>query len=189
MRILTALRATLTPAFAVACLALAVGLSGTAYAAVKVGATDIKRDAVRAKHIKAGAVRADEVRDGSLTGLDIQDGSLSGADLQDRTVGRDDLAPSARGITDAELVWRTSSATGSEPSKSVTAQCPDGKVAISGGAIINGSDNNVYITESSPPSGAAGPLQQGWFILAQEEEGTDGGNWDIRGFAVCVSLG
>lgn len=92
-RILTAIRGSFTPAFVVACLALVVALSGTAYAAVKVGAKDIKRDAVRSKHIKDGAVRSAEVRDGSLTGSDVRDGSLTGADLLDGSVTAADLGP------------------------------------------------------------------------------------------------
>jgi hypothetical protein len=41
----------------VALLALVVALSGTAYAATKVGSDDIARNAVRSKHIKKGQVK------------------------------------------------------------------------------------------------------------------------------------
>lgn len=40
---------------------------GTAYAAARIGAKDIKPDAVRAKHIKAGQVKSAEIGDGQIT--------------------------------------------------------------------------------------------------------------------------
>jgi hypothetical protein len=50
-----------SPAMAVALLALFVALSGGAYAAAKIGAGDIKKDAIRSKHIKANAVKLSDL--------------------------------------------------------------------------------------------------------------------------------
>jgi hypothetical protein len=45
----------------IAFLALAVALSGTAYAANKIGANDIARNAIRSPHIKAGQVKPSDL--------------------------------------------------------------------------------------------------------------------------------
>jgi hypothetical protein len=50
-----------SPAMVVALLALFVALSGGAYAAAKIGAGDIKQDAIRSKHIKANAVKLSDL--------------------------------------------------------------------------------------------------------------------------------
>jgi hypothetical protein len=146
---------------AVAYVALFVALGGVgAYAADKIGSGDIKKNAVRSKHVKN-------------EGLKIAD-----------------LASSARGIRNPEIVFEESSEQGGEESKFVGVDCPGNKLAISGGALMDGADGNVYITESTPQSGGSGPLQSNWNILAQEEGGNDGGsNWSIHGFAVCVKVG
>lgn len=82
---------------AVGYLALFVALSGTAWAAHRIGAGDIKRNAVRTRHIKngqvktadlgAGAVTGAKVADGSLTGAKVADGSLTGADVGADSLG------------------------------------------------------------------------------------------------------
>ncbi|HSV41503.1 MAG TPA: hypothetical protein VLI04_22255, partial [Nocardioidaceae bacterium] len=97
--------------------------------------------------------------------------------------------PGARGLRLPELVRKKSFLTGAETYKSVTIQCPEGKFAISGGAIMDGDDGNVYITESTPQSGSPGAPQDNWFIGANQEEGVASGNWSIDGFAVCVKIG
>jgi hypothetical protein len=49
----------------VAYAALLIALGGTAYAAVKIGADDIKKNAVRSKHIKANQVKLSDVAQGA----------------------------------------------------------------------------------------------------------------------------
>lgn len=165
MRILSALRRAFTPAFAVACLALVVALSGTAYAAVKVGAKDIKRDAVRSKHIKTGAVQGSEVRDGSLTGLDVRDNSLSGADLLDGSVAAADLAPRLRMVQGyVEVVVGGIMANG-QSTASVTASCPEGTVVLGGGYATFNKD--IQITASTPLD--ANPRD--WLVSARTYSG------------------
>lgn len=70
---------------AVAFLALAVALSGTAYAANTIGASDIQRNAVRSPHIKAGQVKPSDLS-GSVRSLlsggeQLQIKEVSGAPL------------------------------------------------------------------------------------------------------------
>jgi hypothetical protein len=57
-------------------LALFIALSGTSYAANKIGSGDIKKNAVLAKHVK----------DGELSGADVADNGLTGADIDESTL-------------------------------------------------------------------------------------------------------
>jgi hypothetical protein len=63
------MRTRATYANVTATLALAVALSGGAYAAV-----DLTKDSVRSKHIVNGTVRSVDVKDGTLTGTDLAAG-------------------------------------------------------------------------------------------------------------------
>lgn len=178
MRLLTALRAALSPAFVVACLALAVALSGTAYAAVKVGAKDIKRDAVRSKHIKAGAVRGPDVLDGSLTGADVGDGSLTGSDVLDGSLTAADLAPRLRMVQGyVEVVVGGTMAAG-QSTASVTASCPEGTVVLGGGYATFNKD--IQITASTPLD--ASPRD--WLVSAR----TYSGNAVVTNSAINVRI-
>ena len=70
-----------SPALVIACVALAVALSGTSYAAFvlpanSVGAKQLKKRAVTTKKLATGAVVGAKVKDDSLTGADIQESTL-----------------------------------------------------------------------------------------------------------------
>jgi hypothetical protein len=62
-----------SPALVIACLALAVALSGVGYAAVKV-----PRNSVGTAQLKANAVTGAKVKDNSLTGADVNESALLG---------------------------------------------------------------------------------------------------------------
>ncbi len=66
-------------------LALFVALSGTAYAASKIGAHDIRRNAIRSSHIKAGQVKISDLAP-SVRGLVTGGGAASSEQLQIRKV-------------------------------------------------------------------------------------------------------
>ena len=60
-----------------ATIALFIALSGAAaYAAGKIGSTDIAKDAIKAKHVKDGEIGTAEVRDGALLSDDFASGQL-----------------------------------------------------------------------------------------------------------------
>jgi hypothetical protein len=62
---------------AIAYLALFLSLAGgTAYAADKIGAKEIKPNAVRAKHVKNGQLGSAEIANDSLTGADVNEATL-----------------------------------------------------------------------------------------------------------------
>jgi hypothetical protein len=72
-------------------LALFVALGGGAYAAAKIDAGDIERNAVRSKHIKKQQVKPSDVKNDSLAAADIDEGSL-GLPIATKAVG---LTPQA----------------------------------------------------------------------------------------------
>ena len=61
---------------AVAYLALVIALSGTAYAADKIGSKDIKGQAVGSKQLENGGVKSKDVKDGALKSKDFKQGQL-----------------------------------------------------------------------------------------------------------------
>ncbi len=105
-----------SPAMMVACIALAIALSGVGYAAVaiprnSVGTAQLKNNAVSTAKIQSGAIGGGKVKDDSLSGDDIFDGSLSGddvandsltgADVEDGTLSGDDIDQASLNEVDA----------------------------------------------------------------------------------------
>jgi hypothetical protein len=80
-------------------IAIFIALTGTAWAAEKIGQRDIAKNAVRAKHIKDGKVGSAELADeGStkaLTGIDVAANGLTGADLDESTLFNDNSLTAA----------------------------------------------------------------------------------------------
>jgi hypothetical protein len=75
-----------SPAMIVALLALFVALGGSSYAAVKIGARDIKRGAVGTRAIANNAtVSGADVKDDSLTNADIDNANLSAKSAETAT--------------------------------------------------------------------------------------------------------
>jgi hypothetical protein len=79
--VLIKLRSHLNFANVVALLALFVALSGTSYAVSKVGAKDIRKNAVRSKHIKRSQVNSADIRNRSIRPIDIAP-TVTGKTLQ-----------------------------------------------------------------------------------------------------------
>ena len=75
------LRSHVSFANVIAMVALFVALSGTSYAVSKVGAKDIRKNAVRAKHIKKSQVRGKQIKNRSITSADLAPGVI-GSTLQ-----------------------------------------------------------------------------------------------------------
>ena len=107
---------TVSPAMAVACIALAVALGGTGYAAVVLPA-----NSVGTAQLKANAVTGAKVKDGSLTPADLRGGL-------------------------ADVVVRTDRVSNGPGLSSVTSQaaCEPGEVAIGAGiSLDNGAGGTV----------------------------------------------
>lgn len=62
-------------------IALAVALSGTAYAAATIGAGDIRNDAVRNRHIQDNAVRSAHIKASQVSSSEVKNGALVDDDL------------------------------------------------------------------------------------------------------------
>ena len=81
MHLFIKLRSHLNFANVVAMLALFVALSGTSYAVSKVGAKDIRKNAVRSKHIKKSQVTSGDIRNRTIRPIDIAP-SVTGKTLE-----------------------------------------------------------------------------------------------------------
>jgi hypothetical protein len=72
-------------------LALAVG-GGSAYAAAKIGKSDIAYHAVGASKVDFNAITASKVRNSSLTGKELRDSSVTTSDVRNGSLRFDDFA-------------------------------------------------------------------------------------------------
>lgn len=81
----------------VALLALFVALGGGSYAAIKIGAGNLKRGAVGTRAIANNSVRSADVRNSTIQGKDVKNDSLTNADIAngDLQAKRADTANSA----------------------------------------------------------------------------------------------
>lgn len=70
-----------SPAMVVACLALAISLGGTGYAALK-----LPRNSVGTKQLQKNAVTAAKIRNDAVTSSKIEDGQVTGADVDEATL-------------------------------------------------------------------------------------------------------
>jgi hypothetical protein len=71
-----------SPAMVVACIALAVALGGTSYAAINlpknsVGTKQLKKNAVTGPKVKANAITSPKVANNALTGADVNEATLA----------------------------------------------------------------------------------------------------------------
>ncbi|MGH2840219.1 MAG: hypothetical protein ACRDKY_05270 [Solirubrobacteraceae bacterium] len=174
----------------VACVALFVGMSGAGYAASKIGANQIKNNAVRSKHIKNGQVKRQDLRvnavngdkvedsslrgadlangsvsgedvaDGGLAGADVADGGLTGADVADRSIGGADLAPNS--VDDSKVA--DDSLKGADIDESTLGQVPDA-ATVGGKAPSAFIASDIYKAESAIGPGTA--LGDGTFSIQQ----------------------
>ncbi len=151
----------ITPSMAVAILAIVIAVSSSATAALVISGKqikdhsitgkDLKKNAVksktiknktvRGKDLKKGAVKSATVLDHSLTGSDLRAGTVTGKEIADGTVTSSNLSTTLlqtlnSGASGFQVV--TAQSQGSVPllaTRSVTASCPAGKVAISANAF------------------------------------------------------
>jgi hypothetical protein len=161
-----------SPAMVVACLALAVALSGTSYADV----LNVPTNSVGTQQLKANAVVSSKVKNRSLLAVDVKLGQLpAGA----RGPKGDTGAP---GVSGYELVTGRSDVT-NQIFNSVALTCPAGKSVLGGGSgtaggIIPG--DGPYVINNQPSTDGSG-----W--LVQTARGTSGGSV-LLGYAICASV-
>jgi hypothetical protein len=75
-----------TPGFVIGLIALAVALSGTAWAATKIDTEDIKSKAITSKKLDTAAVTAKKIADGAVTTGKLADGAVTEPKIADSAV-------------------------------------------------------------------------------------------------------
>jgi hypothetical protein len=164
-----------SPAMVVACIALAIALSGAGYAAVKlpansVGAKQLKKNAVTSIKVKASAINGAKVANNSLTGDDINESTLQGVNAA--TLGgksASDFAANESGQSRSYMVsgaaWVDANSTGrnlivltrtaAAPNPSVTEACTQPGAAAQPGGSQSGNGFAAAFQSIHLPQGAA----------------------------------
>jgi len=116
--------------------------TGGAYAASKIGAADIARNAVRAKHIKSNQVRATHLAAAAVRPKQLQTGAVRAAKLADGSV---------EGAKLGDVVARSEALTvNAGQFASRTVACATGEALLSGGADVPASASTVSLIDSHP---------------------------------------
>ena len=76
----------ITPATAIATIALVAAVGGTSYAATKIDTSDIANDAITARQVQNNSLKGQDFKEGGLKGTDIADGKVGLQDLSDDAV-------------------------------------------------------------------------------------------------------
>jgi hypothetical protein len=179
-------------------LALTVALSGTSYAALSVtGATvrdgsltgrDVKDRSLQARDFRAGVLKAGARGPAGPAGPAGQVGPAGPVGPAGATGAQGPTGPAGPRATSGWERVSATSAVDSETTKSITALCPEGKQAISGGAVITpgGVAAPVALTELGPGGGEIA-VPRGWFVRGRELS-AHAGAWGLEVTAYCVDL-
>lgn len=153
----------------VACVALAISLSGAAYAV----STALPRNSVGVLQLKNNAVNSAKVKNASLRVADFAPGQIP--------AGPQGPAgpPGALGM---QLISGSGASNSSSP-KSQQQDCPAGKRAIGGGAVITGSGANTFLSTSRPTDPGTG-----WTATGRESSGGNSGSWAVQTWVVCATV-
>jgi hypothetical protein len=161
-----------SPALVIACLALAVSLSGAAYAV----STALPRNSVGTVQLKSNAVNSAKVRNGTLRGVDFAAGQIPAGPAGP---AGPQGPPGASGL---QLISGSGASNSTSP-KTQQQDCPAGKRAVGGGAVITGSGANTFLSTSRPTDPGTG-----WIATGREATGGNAGNWAVQTWAVCVTV-
>jgi hypothetical protein len=158
-----------SPALVVACLALAISLSGAAYAV----STALPRNSVGTVQLKNNAVNSAKVRNASLRAADFAPGQIP--------AGPQGPAGPA-GASGLQLLSGSGASNSSSP-KSQQQDCPGGKRALGGGGVITGAAANTFLSTSRPTDAGTG-----WIATGREASGGNAGNWAVQTWVVCATV-
>jgi hypothetical protein len=153
----------------VACLALAIALSGAAYAV----STALPRNSVGTAQLKANAVNSAKVKNASLRAVDFAAGQIPAGPAGPQG------PPGASGLQ----VISGSGASNSTSPKSQQQDCPSGKRAVGGGGVITGSAANTFLSTSRPTDAGTG-----WIATGREANGGNAGSWAVQTWVVCATV-
>jgi hypothetical protein len=158
-----------SPALVIACLALAISLSGTAYAV----STALPRNSVGALQLKNNSVTSAKVKNASLRAADFAAGQIPAGPAGPAG------PPGAAGL---QMISGSGVSNSTSP-KSEQQDCPSGKKAIGGGAVITGVGTNTFLSTSRPTDAGTG-----WIATGRESTGGNTGNWAVQTWVVCATV-
>jgi hypothetical protein len=159
----------------VACLALAISLSGAAYAV----STALPRNSVGTAQLKNNAVNSAKVRNASLRAADFAPGQLPRGPQGPAGPQGPQGPPGATGLQQIS----GSSVSNSSSPKSQQQDCPAGKRAARGGGVITGSTANTFLSTSRPTDAGTG-----WIATGRESSGGNAGSWAVQTWVVCATV-
>jgi len=200
-----------SPAMVVACIALAVALGGTGYAAIKlprnsVGTQQLRKDAVVASKLSARSVGPQKLQNNAVTARVVKDNQLTGAKIAESTLAQ---VPSAKSADNAALaggnaVKRFVTTVAPDAAQAtvldlngitITLACPSGNVALR----ANNTSGEAAQVEFRGFGEGAGAFGDGFGSFAQatnanlnndENRGTGGAQFlRANGTGVTVSYG
>jgi hypothetical protein len=158
-----------SPALVVACLALAISLSGTAFAV----ATALPRNSVGTAQLKTGAVNSAKVKNASLRAADFAPGQIP----------RGPAGPAGpAGVSGIQLISGSGASNSTSP-KTQQQDCPSGKRAVGGGAVLTGTVTNTFLWTSRPTDAGTG-----WVAAGRESTGGNAGNWAVQTWVICAAV-
>jgi hypothetical protein len=144
-----------------------------------VGSLQLKRNAVTSSKIAPNAIRGSQIVDGSLLTGDFKAGQIPQGPKGDKGTKGDNGTQGPPGLAERQTA-QTTSAFDSTNSKQISVKCPAGKVAVGGGAFVNGAQV-AYITASSPSI-------DGWAAHAIEPVASSA-SWNVTAVAICAKVG
>jgi hypothetical protein len=152
----------------VACVALAVSLSGAGYAV----STALPRNSVGTVQLKNNAVNSAKVKNASLRAADFAPGQIPAGPAGPQ---------GPAGVSGLQLISGSGASNSSSP-KTQQQDCPAGKRAVGGGAVITGSAANTFLSTSRPTDAGTG-----WIATGREASGGNAGSWAVQTWVVCVT--
>jgi hypothetical protein len=162
----------------VACLALAISLSGAAYAV----STALPRNSVGTVQLKNNAVNSAKVKNASLRRVDFAAGQIP-AGPQGATGSQGPAGPQGPpGASGLQLISGSGASNSNSP-KSEQQDCPAGKRAVGGGGVITGSAANTFLSISRPTDAGTG-----WITAGRESSGGNVGSWGVQTWVVCAAV-
>ena len=164
-----------SPALVVACLALAVALSGGAYAV----STALPRNSVGPAQLKANAVNSAKVQNRSLRASDFAIGQIPKGPQGPAGAAGPQGPPGTGGV---QQISSTGPSNSTGP-KSFQVDCPSGKRAVGGGGTLTGTTTNTFLSASRPSDAGTG-----WIAIGREASAGNAGNWAVQTWVVCATV-
>jgi hypothetical protein len=158
-----------SPALVIACLALAISLSGAAYAV----STALPRNSVGTVQLKNNSVNSAKVKNASLRAADFAAGQIPAGPQ----------GPAGPPGTSGLQLISGSGASNSSTPKSEQQDCPAGKRAVGGGGVITGVATNTFLSASRPTDPGTG-----WTATGRESSGGNAGSWAVQTWVVCATV-